>query len=108
MQFTQEDIQNNKVMAVLSYIGILALIPFLAAKESPYAQFHAKQGLTLFIVEIVYSVLSVILAFIPVVGLIVSGVLGLCVFVLVILGIVNAVQGQAKELPIIGMIKIFK
>ena len=108
MQFTQEDIQNNKVMAVLSYIGILALIPFLAAKESPYAQFHAKQGLTLFIVEIVYSVLSVILAFIPVVGLIVSGVIGLCVFVLVILGIVNAVQGQAKELPIIGMIKIFK
>lgn len=108
MQFTQEDIQNNKVMAVLSYIGILALIPFLAAKESPYAQFHAKQGLTLFIVEIVYSVLSVILAFIPVIGLIVSGVLGLCVFVLVILGIVNAVQGQAKELPIIGMIKIFK
>ena len=108
MQFTQEDIQNNKVMAVLSYFGILALIPFLAAKESPYAQFHAKQGLTLFIVEIVYSVLSVILAFIPVIGLIVSGVLGLCVFVLAILGIVNAVQGQAKELPIIGMIKIFK
>lgn len=108
MQFTQEDIQNNKVMAVLSYFGILALIPFLAAKESPYAQYHAKQGLTLFIVEIVYSVLSIILAFIPIVGMIVSAVLGICVLVLVILGIVNAVQGQAKELPIIGMIKIFK
>ena len=42
--YAAADVQNNKVMAVLSYIGILVLIPILAAKESPFARFHANQG----------------------------------------------------------------
>ena len=32
------DVQSNKVMAILAYFGILFLIPLLAAKESAYAR----------------------------------------------------------------------
>ena len=30
--FNSEDVQNNKVMGILAYFGILFLIPLLAAK----------------------------------------------------------------------------
>lgn len=60
--YAAADVQNNKVMAVLSYIGILVLIPILAAKESPFARFHANQGLILFLCEIIFAVANMILS----------------------------------------------
>ena len=110
-EFDQNDIQQNKVMGILAYIGILVLIPLFAAKDSKFARFHCNQGLVLAICEIAVSVIISILSFIPVVGLIVSivgWVINVVAFVLSILGIINAVNGQAKELPLIGSIKILK
>ena len=46
-EFDQQDINNNKVMAILAYFGILVLVPILGAKESKFARFHANQGLVL-------------------------------------------------------------
>lgn len=98
-----EDIKKNKVMAVLSYIGILVLIPILCAKDSKFARFHANQGLVLFIIEIIA---------IPVLGLIFKGwilrILSIICFAFAVIGIVYAVQGKAKELPVLGNIKILK
>ena len=102
------DVQQNKVMAVLAYIGILFLVPLLAAPNSQYARFHTNQGLVLFLFDIVVGILTAFLAFIPFIGLIVSSLLGLGVFVLMILGIVNAATGKANELPLIGKIRIIK
>ena len=114
--FDQGDIENNKVMAILAYIGFLFLIPLLVAKDSKFAKFHTNQGLVLFIADIivgvVIAVVSIALAFIPFVGPIVAGivdgVLGLVIFALMILGIINAATGKAKELPVIGKIRILK
>ncbi len=102
------DIASNKGMAVLAYFGFLFLVPLLAAPNSQYARFHVNQGLILFIADIIYGVIAFALGFIPVVGGILSGVLSLLIFVLVIMGIVNAATGKAKELPIIGKIRILK
>lgn len=113
--YAAADVQNNKVMAVLSYIGILVLIPILAAKESPFARFHANQGLILFLCEIIFAVanmiLSAIFAFLgPLVLLwtLVAALVNIAFLVLLILGIVNAAQGMAKELPLIGKFRILK
>ena len=103
-EFTQEDIESNKVYALLSYLGILFLVPLLAAKESRYAQFHANQGIVLFIFAIACGVVNVI----PLLGQIVSGIGYLAVLIFTILGIVNAATGKAKELPLIGKIRIIK
>lgn len=100
--YSQEDISSNKVFAVLAYFGILCLVPIFAAKDSKYAAFHANQGLVLFIFEIICAVLCAI----PVVGWIVGIIGELGGLVLAILGIVNAAQGKAKELPVIGKYKI--
>lgn len=48
--FSESDIKENKVVAAIGYLSILFLIPLLLKKDSPFAQFHAKQGLYLFIV----------------------------------------------------------
>lgn len=113
--FDANDVAQNKVMGILAYFGFLFLVPLFAAKDSPYARFHANQGLVLFIAEfaygIVYGILAVIFAFIPVVGLIVIAVLGLVAIVFIVLlviGIMNACSGEAKKLPVIGGITILK
>ncbi len=110
------DVQNNKAMAILSYIGILVLIPLFAAKDSKYAKYHARQGLTLFILEVAYYIVSWIIKRIlwnvlpwSMFGIYsaVSTILSLCsIFFLVIaiIGIVNAAKGESKELPLIGKI----
>ncbi len=100
-EYDAADINNNKVMAILAYIGILVLVPVFAAKESKFARFHANQGLVLFIVSVILGAL----ANIPLIGWAFS-VLNIVTFVFCVLGIVNAATGKAKELPIIGSIKI--
>ena len=74
-EFEQEDINQNKVMAVLAYIGILVLVPLLAAPNSKYARYHANQGLLLFIAEICLGVVMGIFIWIPVLNIII-GILG--------------------------------
>ena len=95
--------ENNKLMGILSYIGILVLIPIFAAKDDPFVRYHANQGLVNFIVALVAGVLTAI----PIVG-IVAGLVGIVCFVFSILGIINAVKGEMKPLPFIGGIKIIK
>lgn len=114
-QFDSADIQQNKVMAVLSYIGILVLIPLLAAKDSKFARFHANQGLILLLAEAIYGVaLNLLSAIILAVSwrlyflISILGLLSIAFLVLAILGIVNAVGGKAKELPVIGKIQLLK
>lgn len=109
--FDQNDIQQNKAIAVLSCFPILFWLPFVACKDSQYAKFFANQGLLLFIFQIALSIAIRILAIIPIIGWILAMVCSLASIVLLvfmILEMVAAGQGQAKEMPIIGGIKILK
>ncbi len=57
------------------------------------------------ILEALIGLVDKILGWTGIVAL-VCGILYLCVGILAIIGIVNAVQGKAKELPIVGGFKI--
>lgn len=113
--FDPQDVQQNKLMAILAYLGILVLVPIFTAKESKFAQFHANQGLVLFICEaaygVVYGVLrSILLGISRHLGFVV-GLLSLvyvAFVVLAVLGIVSAAGGKAKKLPVIGDYQILK
>ncbi|MBP5258562.1 MAG: zinc ribbon domain-containing protein [Prevotella sp.] len=114
-QFQPQDIESNKVMAVLAYLGVLVLVPIFAAKESKFARFHANQGLVLFIAEIAWTIVLTIIN-----GILLSisarlvwissiiSLLGLVFLVLAIIGIINAVNGRAKELPVLGKFILLK
>lgn len=105
-----EDVEKNKVFAVLAYLGILFVVPLIVARQSKFAMFHTNQGILLFIAFLVgwipLVILSFILAFIPIVGglisMMVTGGYSIGILILWILGIINAIQGQCKPLPVIG------
>lgn len=114
-EFDKADIESNKAMGILAYLGILVLVPLFAAKESKYARFHTNQGLVLCVAGIAYSVVygilsSIILAISWRLYSLVSilGFLSIVFLVLCVMGILNVVNGRAKELPIIGKFRILK
>ena len=95
---TPKKIDDNKVIAILSYIGVLCLIPLLMKKDDKFVFFHAKQGLVLFIAEIItYFILMI-----PILGWIIAPIASLIWLALSIIGIVNVLGGEMKELPILG------
>jgi uncharacterized membrane protein len=107
----QADIDQNKVYAILAYIGLLFLVPLLVAPNSKFARYHTNQGIVLFLATVITSVASMVMAMIPLIGcvawllpiLIAGGAL-----VLMILGIINAANGEFKPLPMIGHFEILK
>ncbi len=113
--FDKEDIDKNKVMAILAYFGPLVLIPIFAAKDSKFARYHSNQGLVLLVALIIYSVAygilsSVALAISWTLYSIVSilGIVSIAFSILAIIGIINAANGRAKELPLIGKYTLLK
>ena len=115
-EVTPEDVQNNKVFAILAYFGILVLVPILAAKESKFARFHANQGLVLFIAEVAWVIIYYVL--LTLFGMIAGGLALMWIFigslvcigfaVFAIIGIIYAAQGNTKPLPLFGKFKILK
>ncbi|MBU4315234.1 DUF4870 domain-containing protein [Patescibacteria group bacterium] len=98
----KKDVEDNKVLAALSYVFLLCFIPLLLAKDSKFAQYHAKQGLVLFIVEAIVMIASNIFIFIPVFGWLVIMVAYLLVAILAIIGILKALEGTYWEMPVLG------
>lgn len=103
---------DRTIMLVLSYLGILCLIPLLTKKDDPEVQWHAKNGLGLLIAEIGWVILRIILGIIssriPVAGCGIAMVMGIvsCVvwigfLVLIVMCIVKATQGQRFVIPVI-------
>ena len=105
------DVEQNKVFGILSYLPpLLFLVPLLAARQSKFAMYHCNQGLVLTLVAIAVSIanmiLDVVLVHIPFLGWFLMTVLNLGIsvgiLVLVVIGIINAVNGACKPLPLIG------
>lgn len=95
---SQQNKGKNTGMAVVAYI--VFFIPLLTdAKNDPFVKYHVKQGLVLFICAVgVWLVASVI----PILGILIAPILNIAILVLLIMGIINAVNGVEKPLPLIG------
>lgn len=86
------------VMGILAYLGILVIVPYLIAKDSPFVKFHIKQGLVLLSIEVIVWLATMF--FWPLV--LITWIVKLAVLVLIIIGIINVVGGQEKKLPLVG------
>lgn len=85
-------------IAILSYLGILVLIPLLLEKKDEFVKFHAKQGLVLLMAEAILWFVS----WIPILGWLAGLIGGMFCLVLTILGIVNVLSGKKTPLPLLG------
>ena len=110
-----KDADNNKGMAVIAYI--LFFIPLLTGdyKKSEFVKFHTNQGTVLFIFSIALGLATNILLAIlravmfniytwGILGIFTTIINGLWIIptVLMVIGILNAVNDRTKQLPIIG------
>ena len=126
--FDSADIEQNKWMALLAYLGPLVFVPMFVQKDSKFTRYHVNQGLTLFIANAAYAVVQIILTVILrmifpwkwTYGLwggrggvydtitLILGLVWIVFSIHSVLGIVNVVTGKAKELPVIGKFKFLK
>lgn len=111
--FTKSDRERNRGLALLSYIPLLFLVPMLAGKESPYARFHASQGLLMFVIGLVIWAIKGVFYFlwlIPVLGVILSiifSVLSIAWLLLTLYLLLTTSQAKAMKLPGIGGVELF-
>jgi uncharacterized membrane protein len=99
VRVTKTDIQENTAIALLSYISILCFVPLLLKKKSPYAQFHARQGLALFIIEVCAGVLSWTILLSPI-----AAIIYFVCMLFSLYGIYLCWTGQTKEIPLVSTI----
>lgn len=92
---TPEQIESGKTMAIVSYL--IFFIPLLMEdmRKNPFVMFHTEQSIILLILNIAAGII----------GSLTCGI-GLILYVpwliLLIMGIMNAANGQMKLLPVIG------
>lgn len=95
---TNKDVEDNKLIAAIGYLGILCLLPLLAKKDSAFAMHHGKNGLVILIVWLILWVGNII----PVLGQIMWMLGSLVLLVMVIIGISKALSGEKWEMPVLG------
>ncbi|MBE6964280.1 MAG: hypothetical protein E7443_06780 [Ruminococcaceae bacterium] len=88
---------DKKVTGIVAYITWVGLLLAFILGDREGAKFHLNQALVLWII-------GSVAAFIPWVGWIVSA---FC-FVCVVIGLISAINGEEKEIPLLGKIKILK
>lgn len=121
-EYDKIDAEANKAIALLSYFGILVLVPIFAAKHSPFVRYHANQGVVLLLAMLGYSIadgiVTAILRAILYKGLGLWSIYSMCSSIInllyvgftifAIIGIINVLNGRAKDLPIIGKYRVLK
>jgi uncharacterized membrane protein len=87
--------RDEKILLVLCYVGLLALVPYLVSRDGEALRFHARQGLALALLGVGCAGLALV----PYLGFI--GQLGLAgVLALSIVGIVKALEGARWRMPV--------
>lgn len=106
--------KNTNDSNLFAFLGVFLtvigfIIVYATKKDDKYAMFYAKQGLVLFIGQVILWILGFILIWIPILGWIVEMLLWIALAILWIIGMVYALSGKEKDIPIIGSFaKMFK
>ncbi|MBI5076795.1 DUF4870 domain-containing protein [Candidatus Falkowbacteria bacterium] len=96
-QFNHEKLED-RILAAISYLGVLCLIPLFGKKDSAFVEFHAKQGLVLFIIEAAAFFINII----PFIGQAIWFFFGLVFLAVSIFGVSKALKGEYWRMPVLG------
>lgn len=96
---------EDRTVAILSYltiIGFIIAIVMHSSKKTALGAYHLRQCLGLLVTAIGWSIVGVVLMFIPFVGwlAVMAGWLGF--LVLWLMGLIAAVNGLQKPMPVLG------
>lgn len=89
---------SSRTLAVMSYLGVLSLVPLVMNRNDSYVQFHARQGVVLWM----WEVLAIYTLLVPAVGQFFFRFSSLACLVLSVIGVLSVLLGRAWKFPIIG------
>ena len=96
---------EDKTAAILAYItliGFIAAVVIHSSKKTRLGAFHLRQTLGFMLTGIVAAVAQVVLAFIPILGWLAVLAMWCGLLVCWVHGLMAAVNGQMKPMPIVG------
>lgn len=93
-------IQEGKFFAAIGYLSFLCFVPLFLKRDNQFAQFHGRQALVLFVLEVSAGMLIIV----PVVGEVVFRFACLVFGIFSLAGIVKVVMNEYWEMPVIHQI----
>ena len=91
------EVQDAKFFAAIGYFNVLCFVPLLLKKGNKFAEFHGKQALVLFILEIAAGILKTV----PAVGDLIFTIAFVVFGILSLIGVVKVLMGERWEMPIL-------
>ncbi|MFH0876300.1 MAG: DUF4870 domain-containing protein [archaeon] len=94
-------IEEGKTMAIIAYItwiGLLIAFIMNNEKKNTFAKYHIRQSLLLVLAGLALGCVMII----PILGWLVGFAGGIFLLVLWIMGLIAAINGQEKEVPVLG------
>jgi uncharacterized membrane protein len=92
---------QDKTIAIVAYLTVIGLVVALVLnneKKDLFAKYHIRQSLGLVLTSIALSLINVI----PILGWIVSMVGAFVLLYMWVMGLLNAINGREKPVPILG------
>jgi uncharacterized membrane protein len=99
------DTAEDKTVAIISYltlIGFIAAIVIHSNKKTKLGAFHLRQVLGYMLTAIAIGFCQIVLVFIPILGWLAIFALWVSMLVLWVMGLISAINGQLKPMPIVG------
>lgn len=100
------EITRDKILSILSYFSICFIIPLIISNCNKIAKFHAKQGLVLFLYNLLGNIIIMFLSFNIFTNgifiMLITAIFSLSVFIFSLIGVYNAALLKKNKLPIIG------
>ena len=99
---------DKKTTSWVAYVTFIGWLVAYLAGDKEGAKFHLNQALIVWLGYLCVYAASIILVFIPILGWLAVWAANIFLFVCWIIGLINAINQEEKELPLIGQIKILK
>lgn len=104
------EVASGRILAAVAYLPALCFIGLFAAPGNRYVAFHARQGLLLFLTEIVGALaiafFDASLGTIPVLGMLASALLKFVVWFgflgATVYGVIKGAGGEVARIPYLG------
>jgi uncharacterized membrane protein len=96
---------DGKTISIISYftwVGWIIAFILYNSNKSQLAAFHIRQSLLLMILLVLAYIIQIMLIFIPFLGWAIICLLWIGLVVLWVLGLIAAINGQEKPMPVIG------
>lgn len=91
----RRDAVRSRIMAALSYMGVLVFVPLVMSRDDEFVYFHAKQGLVLWI----WGLFGLFGLHLPGIGKWWFSFSAMMVFGLSLIGIASVLFNRAWKLP---------